>query len=364
MNNKRGHNLKEFFMKMSLSLSKKNKIREMLFEKIRGKSSPHISIYLPGLDTYYTANTRKEDFKHFLSYAFYYLQKDHPIEDVLEIEKEIYSSDELDVLSKTENAIGFFYKKGFCKMLELPIQVSKKVIAANSFHIKPIIEIEQMASSFFYYNLKKDRIDVFEGTPWQIEKIKSYSYLDFYHFKKNILEKTDIESFYKKVINEESVRINKDNNTLIILNGVEYLQTIFQKKMNTPITRIVLNESKGELKQQVFESLKKYFSMVRQGIIADFQSYRGTGKLVHNLDEAFLMAQKGKISKLIVANDVIQWGQQTSSGEILKYKNQKNSQDDDLLDDMAEEVLRSGGEVYCFPKHLLPFDNSFSALLK
>ncbi|MFZ4715222.1 MAG: hypothetical protein ACOYL6_15980 [Bacteriovoracaceae bacterium] len=350
-------------MKMSLTLAKKNIIRERLFEKITGKVSPHISIYLPAIDPYYNAIIRKEDFKHQLADAFYYLQKDYPIRDIVEIERAIYASLELDTLNKTNNSIGFFYKEGFIKMLELPIQVSKKVVAANSFHIKPIIEIEQMASSYYYFSLRKDRIDVYEGSPWQINKLRSYSYLDFNLTQKNILEKKDIETFYSQSLNDEILRFTKDKNP-IILSGVDYLQQIFQKKTNVDESRIILSKTSGDLKTQIFECLKSYFPRVQKNVLNDFQSYRGTTKLLFRLDDAFKMARKGKISKLLIASDVQQWGQQLNNGEIIQHGRQKNGQDDDLLDDMAEEVLRSGGEVFCLPKHLIPFDYNFTALLK
>lgn len=348
---------------MSLTLSKKNKIKDVLFEGITNIPNPHISIYLPRIDQFYTPAVRNEDFQHCLENAYYLLKKSYPLKKIMKIEDEITQSEECEVLSRTNNAIAFFYKEGFVKMLELPAQVNKKVISADSFHIKPIIEIEQLAESYFLYNLHKDRIDIYEGTVWEVKKTKTYHQAEFFPITTNKIEKKSTKVFIQKVLALEKSRLNKDERPIIV-DGVSFLQTIFCNLAEVKSIRLIKNKYSGDLKNKIFENLKSYFEKMRVDVLRDFQSYRGTAKLLHSLPEAMKMAKKGKIQKLIVANDVVQWGLRMSNGEIIKSQLQKNGHDDDLLDDMAEEVLRSGGEVYCLPKHLLPFEDDFSAILR
>ncbi len=85
----------------------------------------------------------------------------------------------------------------------------------------------------------------------------------------------------------------------------------------------------------------------------------------HNLTEIARAAANGKVSKLFIAEDQQVWGKYNGkSGHLELSPCQLDHQDDDVLDDIAQTVLRKGGQVIITKIEDLPKRRPALAIIK
>ena len=84
-----------------------------------------------------------------------------------------------------------------------------------------------------------------------------------------------------------------------------------------------------------------------------------------NIFQIAKAAIKGKIKKLIIAEEVSIFGKvDWYSGDLSIHPSHTNHEDDDILDDLAQEVLSHGGEVLVLPREEIPENRTILALLE
>src|SRR3954468_12438591 len=76
-----------------------------------------------------------------------------------------------DFFEGDRDAVAIFASPDHLKVVDLLQPVDPLVVVADSFHIKPLIRIMQMADRFQVLCLERKSVRMFEGNRWRLEKL-------------------------------------------------------------------------------------------------------------------------------------------------------------------------------------------------
>jgi hypothetical protein len=83
------------------------------------------------------------------------------------------------------------------------------------------------------------------------------------------------------------------------------------------------------------------------------------------LAEVAVAATRGRVSDLFICRESHLWGVlDRSTGRIDLRDSQTDSRDDDVLDDIAQEVILRGGRVYTIAPSMMPAHSPVAALYR
>jgi len=265
--------------------------------------------------------------------------------------------------------LAIFHAKGTTIYIPLPLRMQPRVVVAKSFHIKPILTAASEYIEGLLLHFNESGASLYRVNPVSEHLIDSYlpsqvlPRSDWPHR----LDRLTLRDFLEFLSREISG--NKRLSTKILgITGASYSELrneAFWKRLKLPvfflddsfktaipqnaaaIMRIRLSHMVKELHtQSVLEA------MSASGIKHDEMSVRDLGHKI---------IQK-EIRHLCVSLDDMQFGElDPGSGLVILNKNQTDSKDDDVLDDLVELAMDKGVNVSVVPKKYLPVGKTFIA---
>jgi hypothetical protein len=259
--------------------------------------------------------------------------------------------------------LAIFHYLGFTHIVSLPIVMHPRVVVANSFHIKPIVNaanefIDALMVHFFNGGASLYRVNATEeflidtyipnslptkiDWPYSLERIERREFLIF------------IQNELKKNIN--------DNTRFISITGADYPELTsetFWKNLKLPI--FYLNDSfKFPVPYNGITMMKvRLTTLIKNNHLEVIQQNSKNIPLSTNTSWLKELTQKilnKKIKHICVSLDEMIFGElNPESGKTVIHKRQSNIKDDDLLDDLIELALDNGIKVSVIPEKFLPF---------
>ncbi|HZI89469.1 MAG TPA: hypothetical protein VFD83_03350, partial [Candidatus Polarisedimenticolia bacterium] len=96
-----------------------------------------------------------------------------------------------------------------------------------------------------------------------------------------------------------------------------------------------------------------------------YRNRAGSGLASDRLEEVAPAAVTGRVQCLLVPEDESVWGVlDRATGAIQRHDRQRDAEDADLLDDIAEEVFKRGAEVYVVPRASMPAPGPVAAIYR
>lgn len=115
---------------------------------------------------------------------------------------------------------------------------------------------------------------------------------------------------------------------------------------------------------QAVEHIKKALREHKEAIKEQFQDPSQSKLMTDDLLKISRAAINGKIRTLFIMENFEIWGEiSTKSGDFTTHEKQLNSHDDDILDDIACQVIRQGGEVVVLNRKNMPTQRPAAAIL-
>lgn len=96
-------------------------------------------------------------------------------------------------------------------------------------------------------------------------------------------------------------------------------------------------------------------------LVEEFGASRGRDLAADDLSDIAAAAVSGRVSTLLVEADRRVPGRLNSEDGGIKHEPGADPEIDDLLDDVAESVLRTGGQVIIVPADRMPTDTGLAA---
>lgn len=287
-------------------------------------------------------------------------------------------------LRRGKGGIGIYHSEEFTGIVRLPTAISDLAVAADSFHIKPVLRCIQSRRNYYLLALRKKHADLFlvtaDGTK-QVERITLSQPQD----RQLPADRSSrywlvdgIKIRRQKDLRENMEQLNRQLESNwhgerfpLVLAGAHHLQQLFREEcsyMNLLERGIAGNVDELDADALTSLSLKTmeyYFEELDNRSVVAFRRAEASGLATTNLEEIAKAAARGQIQSLLVAEDRQVWGhldRETGSIKVLDQPGHITA--DDLLDDLAELSLNKGGAVTVLPTIRMPRNLLIAAVLR
>lgn len=294
--------------------------------------------------------------------------------------------------NKSKEGLAVLANEDKCLVYRLPQTVYELAVVADSFHIKPLIRVYQSADRYNLLALNRTSFKLYEGDRYGFEEVKIDESIpttleevlgtDFtdnnlavgrgvLHGLENKQDEVDkdTEKYFRYV--DKLITENYSNPTklpLLLVTLPEH-QSLFRE-----ITRnsSLLEEgakldpealNKDELEKNVWETLEPLYLEKTKTLVDRFENERAKFTGSDDIAEIARATTENKISTVLIEAERIIKGRISEDGRLLEESSNDNTHED-VLDDIAEAVFRSGGEVVILPKGRMPSTTGAAAIFR
>lgn len=264
-----------------------------------------------------------------------------------------------NILSNLKGNIGLFRNKDSFRILTMPVDIEYQCHVADSFHVKPLIKWIQVDRDFILLGINNRMIQIYYGNQTTFQQISSL-FVNNSHEKesglwlKDTLELLSLRHSPKLFIAGESKLLEQYAKFIHYKN---FVRAPLSSKFDDDSLVDLCSTARNILKTEAKKSLEKAF--------AEFHIAEKMNLTKKNIFQIAKAAIQGKIRKLIIAEGVNVFGKiDKKTGGLAIHPFDLDHEDDDILDDLAQTVLLSGGEVYIAPKEKIPSERPIMAIIE
>ncbi len=287
-------------------------------------------------------------------------------------------------LTRSKGGIAIFHSEKVTGILRLPTSTSDLAVAADSFHLKPVLRCMQLRRSHYILAFRKNRADLIlvtaDGTQ-SLERIQmsgSHERLAPDHEKSKRFFEGGIKFRRQKDLRESMLALHRllerhfQNDRLpLLLAGPQRYQEAF--RTNGSNVNLVGRGMVGHIEDIDTKALagmsegimQQYFSALDNQVLVAFHKANASGLASTDLKEIADAAARGQVLSLLIAEDRNVWGHlDRKTGHVRVLDQRTDATADDLLDDIAELTLLKGGRVTVLPSAQMPEHKAIGAVLR
>jgi hypothetical protein len=279
--------------------------------------------------------------------------------------------DEDDFWKASLDGLAVFAAPGFFKVFNSPVPFDSLSIVSDSFHIKPLLQFMQSADRFQVLALNLNKARLYEGNRFELCEIELLE--DVVTSIENIDgDKVELntEKFFRAV-DRSILNFNSDNPIVpLILAALPDHHNLFHKVSgNHLLEKEGINTnpealSLDELKEKSWDIIKlKYDQKIIETIEA-YSNAKAKNWASDNIQQILEACLDGQVDLLILEANKIIFGRINSSNCSLDFIKNSVSGEDDLLDDLAQLVLKMGGHVLVLSKKKMPTKKGLAAIYR
>lgn len=282
--------------------------------------------------------------------------------------------------SHPDRSHGFFLSENLQGYIILQNDPGAFFILAETFHIRPLLEEVFINPEFLLVNISLYDIKIFRGDFRHLEIIQHYEFEElpknFNDFEarfftpqymgmipyKSILATRTIAGKVKDMILYESLPV--------VVTGLEDMKNIFLRYFDDT-TGVITHFHADFYEKSCVEILEKcgefrhfvtdyYSAQLKERLKRMMKSRR----ILSSLGDIILATYSGKIDHLVIPSEQKIWGKFDSvTGEFTIHK-KAGKTSIDILNELAEEVIKQGGRIQILGPHFFPQDTNVLAILK
>jgi hypothetical protein len=280
--------------------------------------------------------------------------------------------------------IAIFRTTEFLRMVSLPIDIDFAVHVADSFHVKPLLSYLNQDYQYLFFGSDGKKGYLYKGNK------KSYHLVDEFHFHS--------DKFFENDPHFKSLKTQAQKKKYLLETNISWVEQVIASldKFSSHSIFISANVAETKVLQKTLKSRNLYWRNVSTKFTPDKEkstmqtiqktldvektisfnislnefknpAVRKLAKtyVTYDINEISKAAKKGKIKKLLIASDAFVFGKLDEiSGEVTIREADMDHTDDDLLDDIAQNVFRAGGEVLLVQKKLMPDKELIAGIVK
>ncbi len=287
------------------------------------------------------------------------------------------------------------------RVYSLQRPVPELVVVAESFHVKPLVRILQSADRYQVLGLDRhearlfegnrdalDEIDQVEGVPRTITEVlgeewtTSHTNVSFHgagseggavhqgHGSKNDVVDADAGRFFRAVDRAVLEHHSRPSGLPLILASLPEHHDVFRKLSHNPflIAEAVdfapPAKPDDRLREAAWRLMEPRHHERLAKLVSDFEEARSKFLGTADLTDAAQAAVAGRIGTLLVEADRQIPGKLDPATGRTEFSALDSPKVDDLLDDLAEFVLKTGGDVVVVPAALMPTQSGLAAIYR
>jgi hypothetical protein len=378
--------------------------RELIQELLSVKRAPCFSLYMP---THRSHPEKIQDpirFKNLVKILEASFLKQYSADEknkVLEPLKTLGNNNEF--WNHTSDGLAVLGSTDLFKVIKLPVAVEEQVVVADSLHTKPLLQYMQSADRYHILGLSLHEIRLYEGNRYSLfevelqpeipktitealgeELTERHSHLASYggmvgessdmhqgHGGKKEEEGKDTRRFFSIIANTIYQNYSKPTDLPLIIAALPEHHRLFHKVSKNPLLLaegISVNPatvSIDKLKKLAWEVYEPIYLQKLTSLVDKFEQAKANNSGSDNIKEIEKAAAAGRVETILIEADrtVSKRLRNKNTGIFIKA-DLSQPKSDDLLDDIAEMVIKMGGKVIFIPKVEMPSKTGISALFR
>ncbi len=367
----------------------------------RSKEGPCVSIYQSTERHSLTDKQSIIKFKNALKAVEKSMEEKYSDKEIKEAMKPLLEIQEDRIFwNKAKEGVCVLSAEGETIVYNLKRPVPDLAVVANSFHIKPLIRNFQSADRYHLLGISRDEFQLFEGNRYGFEQVdlgedvpntleeilgkdltEPHLNVGAYggvggtpmfhgHGGKKDEVEIDTERFFKYVDRFILNEYSQHERIPLVLVALDEHQGEFKKFSNNPYLLdkgISMNFEAldiGQLRETFWKELEPLYIRKTKELIDRFETSRAQDLGSDDLAQVARASIENRVDTILVEADrEINGKLNKETGEIIDG-HIENPIFDDLLDDLAEKVLRNNGEVVILPKERMPSDTGVAAIYR
>lgn len=308
-------------------------------------------------------------------------------------------ADDVRFWNHTQDGLTVLAAPGFFRAYRLQRPVPELAVVADSFHTKPLVRIMQSADRFQVLGLDRHKARLFEGNRDRLDEvplgpevpdtlddalerefdrdrdIRTYGPIRDgkmgRHGKSDTRQdavQADTRQFFRIIDRGVLEHHSRPTGLPLLLAALPEHHHLFREVSQNPHlldATIDLNPddlSLDELRARAWDVVLPHYLARLDGFIDRFNAARPRGQATADLADAARAAVEGRIATLLLdAGRQLPGRMDAASGAITLGK-LDDPDVDDLLDDLGERVLATGGEVIVVPTGRMPTESGLAAI--
>jgi len=375
--------------------------RDTLRALMAEQESPCLSLYQP---TNRAIPEKQQDpirFRNLLKDLEASLAREFPgreVQSLLEPFREL--ADDADFWNEGREGLAVFGNPQGFQTFKMQRPAPELVIAATSFHVKPLIRIIQTADRYQVLGLSRHEARLFQASRDTVDEVETApevprkltdvvgeetepkENLGFHgggseagaihqgHATPSAIVEKETEQFFRAVDRAVLEHHSRPSGLPLILAALPEHHDLFRKVSRNPylttqgIPFFPKPTPDDELREAAWKVMEPLYHDRLSKLVDDFQEARAKNRGSADVADVARAVVAGRVGSLLVEADRQVPGTiDTATGRV-EFADLGAPGVDDLLDDLAELVLKSGGDVIVAPARLMPETSGLAAVYR
>jgi hypothetical protein len=370
---------------------------EALRELLQGHEPPCISLYQPTHRANPDALQDPIRYKNLVREAERSLREKYSRREVRPLLDPFQAlADDYHFWTHQRDGLAVLAAAGTLEVFRLQRPVKELVVVADSFHLKPLLRIAQSADRYQVLCLDRHKATLFEGNRDALDEVdvgdmpatitaalgeqltdprRRIAYNaepTVYHGqggKSDEVDK-DRDRFFRVIDREVLARFSRPSGLPLILAALPEYHAEFRRVSRNPFLRPdgVAKDpgslTPEQLRAEVWRVVEPTYLARLARMTEDYRTAAARGLATPDLNEAARAAAARRIGTLLVEADRVIPGRfDPTTGEVHPGR-LADPEVGDVIDDLAEVVLRTGGEVVVVPPDRMPAETGLAATFR
>lgn len=305
-----------------------------------------------------------------------------------------------DFWNHAQDGLAILACAGRSEVFKVQRRLPEAAIAGDSFFLKPLFRYAQSADRFHVLALTRTQVRLYQGNRYSLDEVgfeedfletlrsklgDQARAIDPYTVESTLDAGTDSGKFGKGTradeIENDKVRFfravgetvyehfSRSSGAPLVLAGLpDNLSTFRSVAKNPSIWEKDIEADPGSMESQALREsawklLEPYYLDRLAQLIENFGKAKANGQGTDNVEEAVRAASQGRVQSLLIEDDRHVHGSlDANTGKVTQTKGETAASD--LLDDLAELVIATDGEVVVVPKERMPTSTGLAATFR
>lgn len=370
---------------------------EELHRLLAPQEGPCVSIYLPTDRRHPGWKQDPVRYRSLLSEARRLLESRYESRNVEEFLEPLHALGQGRHWEYSLDGLAVFHSKHVFAGYRLPIPVPERVVVADTFHTKPLLRFLHANQRYLALAVSQKSVELYQGSPFGAGLIaldglprglrdalgapdfdrtfspRSTGTTGFVcHGRGPGKERKKQELLqYFRVLDRALRDYLMEERVPLILAAVSYYHPIYRQANTYPW--LLADGLEGSFERATPEQIHSaawpivggLFESRVQAWVERYHGLVGRGLASDRLEEIAHASVAGRLRCLLIAEGKTIFGMlDRTSGAVRVHDRQMGPEDDDLLDDIGEEALKRGAEVFVVPAPVLPGGGPLAAVYR
>lgn len=257
------------------------------------------------------------------------------------------------------DGLALFVNKKFEKVVRLPFPVRERVIIDESFATRDLIRAVNRGVNYYTISISAGYVRLFEAHRDKFQEITEggFPFANPFERGSNLEESTShrearLREFFN-MVDKTFLQIHHQHPMKLVLAGVEKNISLYREI--TEINGEIIAAAEGnydsaaphEVAEVVWPLVREVMAIKRQQVVSKLDEAISRQRLVSGLEEVWKLASQNRGELLVVEEDFQQAAKINSRLDsiTLVNNNSKSGATEDLVDEIAEKVVSTGGRV-------------------